>query len=66
MKAKDLRKSSGDELQKQLQELLKEQFSLRMQRGVGQLSRPSQMRVVRRDIARIKTVMTEMKAGSGK
>ncbi len=66
MKAKDLRKSSGEELQKQLQELLKEQFSLRMQRGVGQLSRPSQMRVVRRDIARIKTVMTEMKAGSGK
>mgnify|MGYP003574396762 FL=1 len=66
MKAKDLRKSSGDELQKQLQELLKEQFNLRMQRGVGQLSRPSQMRVVRRDIARIKTVMTEMKAGSGK
>ena len=66
MKAQDLRKSSGEELQKQLQELLKEQFSLRMQRGVGQLSRPSQMRVVRRDIARIKTVMTEMKAGSGK
>jgi large subunit ribosomal protein L29 len=66
MKAKDLRKSSAEELQKQLQELLKEQFSLRMQRGVGQLSRPSQMRVVRRDIARIKTVMTEMKAGSGK
>ncbi len=66
MKAKDLRNSSAEELQKQLQELLKEQFSLRMQRGVGQLSRPSQMRVVRRDIARIKTVMTEMKAGSGK
>jgi large subunit ribosomal protein L29 len=52
------------ELQTQLEELLKEQFNLRMQQGVGQLSRPSQMKAVRRDIARIKTVLTEMKAGS--
>ena len=59
MKAKDLRTSSADDLQKKLEELLKEQFNLRMQRGTGQLSRPSQMRVVRRDIARIKTVMRE-------
>ena len=66
MKAKDLRTSSADDLQKKLEELLKEQFNLRMQRGTGQLSRPSQMRVVRRDIARIKTVMSELKAGSGK
>ena len=50
---------------KQLEDLLKEQFNLRMQQGTGQLSRPSQMRAVRRDIARIKTVMHEMKAGSG-
>lgn len=66
MKANELRGSSVEELQKQLEELLKEQFNLRMQRGVGQLSRPSQMRAVRRDIARVKTVMHEMKAGSGK
>jgi large subunit ribosomal protein L29 len=66
MKAKDLRSSSADDLQKKLEELLKEQFNLRMQRGAGQLSRPSQMRAVRRDIARIKTVMTEIKASSGK
>jgi len=66
MKAKDLRTSSADDLQKKLEELLREQFNLRMQRGTGQLSRPSQMRVVRRDIARIKTVMSELKAGSGK
>ena len=66
MQANELRSSSVDELQKQLEELLKEQFNLRMQRGIGQLSRPSQMRAVRRDIARIKTVMYEMKAGSGK
>jgi large subunit ribosomal protein L29 len=65
MKASDLRKSGAEELQKQLEELLKEQFNLRMQQGAGQLSRPSQMRAVRRDIARIKTVMTEMKASSG-
>ena len=66
MQANELRGSSMEELQKQLEELLKEQFNLRMQRGIGQLSRPSQMRAVRRDIARIKTVMHEMKAGSGK
>ena len=65
MKAKELRNSSPDELRKQLQELLQEQFNLRMQRGVGQLTRPSKMQAVRRDIARIKTVMTELKAGSG-
>lgn len=66
MNANDLRGSAAEDLQKQLEELLKEQFNLRMQKGTGQLSRPSQMRSVRRDIARIKTVMTEMKAGSGK
>jgi large subunit ribosomal protein L29 len=66
MKANELRSSSAEDLQKQLEELLKEQFNLRMQQGTGQLSRPSQMRAVRRDIARIKTVMSEMKAGSGK
>jgi large subunit ribosomal protein L29 len=66
MNANELRSSAPEDLQKQLEELLKEQFNLRMQKGTGQLSRPSQMRSVRRDIARIKTVMTEMKAGSGK
>jgi large subunit ribosomal protein L29 len=66
MNANELRGSAVEDIQKQLEELLKEQFNLRMQKGTGQLSRPSQMRSVRRDIARIKTVMTEMKAGSGK
>ena len=65
MKANELRKSGAEDLQKQLEELLKEQFNLRMQKGTGQLSRPSQVRTVRRDIARIKTVMHELKAGSG-
>ena len=68
MKAKalisELKKSSPADLDKRLLELLrKEQFNLRMQRGTGQLTRPSQMRAVRRDIARIKTVMNQLKAG---
>ena len=65
MKVSDLRNSSAAELQEQLHDLLKEQFNLRMQQGSEQLTRPSQMRAVRHDIARIKTVMTEIKAGSG-
>ena len=63
MKAKELRTSDAAGLQKQLEDLLREQFNLRMQRGVGQLTRPSRMKAVRRDIARVKTVMAEMKAG---
>lgn len=64
MKAKELRSSDTAGLQKQLEDLLREQFNLRMQRGVGQLVRPSRMKAVRRDIARVKTVMAQMKAGS--
>jgi large subunit ribosomal protein L29 len=63
MKAKELRSSDVAGLQKQLEDLLREQFNLRMQRGVGQLTRPSRMKAVRRDIARVKVVMAEMKAG---
>jgi len=63
MKANDLRTGGAEELQTQLEELRREQFNLRMQKGTGQLSRPSQLRAVRRDIARIKTLMTELKAG---
>jgi large subunit ribosomal protein L29 len=63
MKAKELRSSDVAGLQKQLEDLLREQFNLRMQRGVGQLTRPSRMKAVRRDIARVKMVMAEMKAG---
>jgi len=64
MKAKELRSSDVAGLQKQLEDLLREQFNLRMQRGVGQLTRPSRMKAVRRDIARVKTVMAQLKAGS--
>jgi len=64
MKAGELREKSVDELTQTLTDLLKEQFNLCMQQGSGQLARPSQMKVVRRDIARVKTVMHEKKVGS--
>lgn len=63
MKARELRTKSTEVLHEQLEGLLREQFNLRMQRGAGQLTRPSLMRAVRREIARIKTVLTEMQAG---
>ncbi|MCU7809724.1 MAG: 50S ribosomal protein L29 [Candidatus Thiodiazotropha sp. (ex Notomyrtea botanica)] len=63
MKATELRQKSKDELNTTLDELLKEQFNLRMQRGTGQLSRPSRMNEVRKDIARIKTLMNEKQLG---
>lgn len=61
MNATELRQKSQDELNTTLDELLKEQFNLRMQQGTGQLSRPSRVKEVRKDIARIKTLMNEMK-----
>jgi large subunit ribosomal protein L29 len=63
MKASEIRAKSQQELTTTLDDLLKEQFNLRMQRGTGQLARPSRMNEVRKDIARIKTVMNEQKSG---
>ena len=64
MKASELREKTQAELSVALHDLLKEQFNLRMQRGTGQFSRPHLMKDVRRNIARVKTVMTEQrKAG---
>ncbi|HID46960.1 MAG TPA: 50S ribosomal protein L29 [Chromatiaceae bacterium] len=64
MKASELRDKSLEELKQELHDKLKEQFSLRMQHGTGQLARHHVVKQVRRDIARIKTVMNEMrKAG---
>jgi len=57
MKASELRDKSHAELREALNDLLKEQFNLRMQRGTGQLARPHLMKEVRRNIARVKTVM---------
>lgn len=59
MKASELRGKSQAELRDALHDLLKEQFNLRMQRGTGQFSRPHLMKDVRRNIARVKTVMNQ-------
>lgn len=64
MNIADLRQKSGEELDAELIELLKEQFKLRMQQGSGQLTRPHLLRQVRRNIARVKTVVSEAKASS--
>ncbi len=63
MKANELRQKSAEDLQKELTGLLEEQFKLRMQQGAGQLQRPSDVKRVRRDIARVKTVLNEMQGG---
>lgn len=63
MKASELRKNSVAELNALLMELLREQFNLRMQKGIGQLTKPARMRAVRREIARIKTIIAEKARG---
>ena len=65
MKASELRDKSADELKMELDNLLREQFNLRMQKGTGQLSRPDQVKKVRRNIARIRTVLTEKASAGG-
>ena len=59
--AKDYREKDEAGLKEELLNLRKEQFNLRMQRGVGEMSKPHLFRNVRRDIARIKTVLAEKK-----
>jgi large subunit ribosomal protein L29 len=62
MKASELRDKDGDALGKELTDLLKAQFGLRMQIATQQLSNTSQLKKVRRDIARVRTVITEVSA----
>ncbi len=62
MKASELRAKNGDELQKELNELLKAQFGMRMQHATQQLTNTSQIKKVRRDIARTRTVIKEKAA----
>ena len=62
MKSSELRAKNGDDLQKELTDLLKAQFGLRMQHSTQQLANNSQIRKVRRDIARVRTVMKEKAA----
>jgi large subunit ribosomal protein L29 len=62
MKPSELRGKNGDELQKELEGLLRAQFGLRMQLATQQLSNTSQLKKVKRDIARVRTILKE-KAG---
>ncbi len=59
MKAKELRAKRVEELNQYLLELLREQFNLRMQKAHDRLNRHTQLKSVRRDIARVKTILNE-------
>jgi large subunit ribosomal protein L29 len=61
----DLRANSGDQLGDQLSKLKKEQFNLRFQRANGQLEKTNRVREVRKQIARIMTVMNEQRRKAG-
>jgi large subunit ribosomal protein L29 len=62
----DIRAKSPDELAAMLLELRKEQFNLRFQRATGQLEAVGRIRVVRRDIARVKTIIAERSRAAAK
>jgi len=59
MKATELKEKSVEELNAELLNLLREQFNLRMQHSTGQLEKTDQLRTVRRNIARVKTILTQ-------
>ncbi|MBK8162700.1 MAG: 50S ribosomal protein L29 [Gammaproteobacteria bacterium] len=63
MKAKELRGKNVGELKQDLLGLLREQFNLRMQKGTGQLGQSHRIRAVRRDIARLYTVLNDKAKG---
>ena len=62
----DVRTKTADELKAMLLDLRKEQFNLRFQRATGQLEAVSRIKVVRRDIARVKTVLAEQSRSAAK
>ena len=64
MKAEEVHSKSDDELKEQIIELRKESFNLRFQRASGQLENTARVREVRRDIARLKTVLKERSSAS--
>lgn len=63
MNASELKVKNVEELEARLLELFKEQFTLRMQKGSGQLTQTHLLKQVRRNIARVKTILTEKKQG---
>ena len=64
MKAADARAMTLDQLDDEVLKLKKEQFNLRFQRATGQLENTSRVRVIRRDIARMKTIAAQKRAGA--
>jgi len=64
MKASELRAKDVAELEKEVADLLKAHFNLRMQKGTQQLTNTTQLGIVRRDIARAKTILVEKKKGA--
>lgn len=64
MTTEDLRAKTEDELSKMVLDLKKQQFNQRFQKSGGQLSNTAEIRSVRREIAKIKTIVTEKKAGA--
>ena len=65
MKAADIRAMTIDQIDDEVLKLKKEQFNLRFQRATNQLENTSRVRVIRRDIARMKTIAGQMRAGEG-
>ena len=66
MKAKEIRQMSDQELNSKLIDLKNELFNLRFQLATGQLDNPMRIKAVRKDIARIKTIVRERELGIGK
>lgn len=64
MKASELREMTREELVQKLSDLKTEFFNLRFQLATGQLNNPMMIKQVKRDIARVKTILTEMNLGS--
>ncbi|MEM9468763.1 MAG: 50S ribosomal protein L29 [Pseudomonadota bacterium] len=62
MSAEDFKGKTEDELKKMLVDMRKEQFNLRFQRSGGQLENTAQLRKVRRNIARVKTILTQQQS----
>ncbi|MEO0794736.1 MAG: 50S ribosomal protein L29 [Verrucomicrobiota bacterium] len=64
MKAKDIRELSPEELNKKLRDTRDELVNLRVRKQVGQVENPSQLRSLRRDIARIETILNQKEAAT--
>jgi len=64
MNAQELRDKSADQLNEQLSDLKKEAFNLRFQQATGQIENTARMRTVKRDVARVKTILNEKAAAA--